>query len=185
MSGFPGWLWSASLGCYYYIDPRTGEHVLQNGRRFRHPTATRPRFVPQQSMQAPSRQLQLSGSPPGPNANYQPTAEAKGKGREYDAGVPSSAFQSLSLGGYDASSAATAPGSVPQRPGTLSRLVETEAGDVIVETIQPQTKVVSRTQSTPAEKITDPKLLRPGFQAHKKLLETPNDTELDPGQFSR
>lgn len=59
--------------------------------------------------------------------------------------------------------------------------MKTEAGDEIIESIQPQTKVVSRTQSTPAERITDPKLLRSGVQAHMKLLETPNETELDPG----
>jgi len=196
MSGLPSWLWSDSLGGYYYIDPRTGEHVLQNGRRLRLPPAPKPRFVPPHSVET-SSQPELGGSPPGPDANYRSTAFSaqtgapvqsvppsygKGKGRDYNDSIALSTFQSLSLGSHDASSSAAASGSVPPRPQTLSHLIRNEAGDEIVETVQPHTKVVSRTQSTPAERITDPKLLRPGFQAHKKLLETPNDTELDPGQ---
>ena len=183
------WLWSDTLKKWFYVDPVTGEHVLENGRRVRLATPQRlpqptPRDLPQ---------FQYGGSPPGPNAGYAHSSrpeeseasttsqsEPSGSGRGNAQDLSDS--PSLNLQHPDVASLSLE--SMPFRGPTQSRVLRTQAGDNIIETRDLGSNVVSRVQSSPADRITDPKLLSRGFQAHKKLFGSPQDTELDPGRVS-
>lgn len=187
-----GWSWSPTLKAWFYYDASTGEHVLADGRRVRLPAL---QSVPQPNPQT-EPPPQFSVSPPGQGFGYPfspssiqgssiHSSALAGFGREVgDVSGRLTQQPSSRLAGSDlaVNLASLSLDPLPQRGETRSRVLHTKAGDEILETVDPRSKVVSWVQSAPADRITDPKLLEQGLQAHKKLYGTPRDTELDPGR---
>ena len=147
-SGQPQWTWDNTTRRYYYYDARIDSYVYQDGQRI-------PRSVP---AALPNVRAQDIPSSPTFPPQYVLRSGASPDPLTMD-------FANLQLQ------------NTTGRPRPIRPQVWEDNQGRFVEAANPDNAVSTRIQTGPADRITDPNLLRAGIRAERLLMGTGGDTE--------
>ncbi|KAK4950628.1 hypothetical protein LTR10_010621 [Elasticomyces elasticus] len=192
--GQPQWQEDKQRSAWYYVDPRDGARIYQNGVRVpRNPQPSAPRVLAQPApSQVPQPQTQLSTSPSANTPGYTLSNAASRAGQQ----SPQSGQRMLAsdMAGLQVGSRPNQPSQQiggpstpdfrprnpqpqPQLPGPTRPTITQENGVQIVVTQEPRSRVVSKVGVGPAHLVTDPTLYSEGRRARGALYGTDGEEE--------